>query len=136
MTPSGIDPATFRFVAQSFDDCATACNFKSGIEVHFEMKWPEKVPNPPEVNKVYLRDGGTLYIGNKTYCLLRHKNRNIKLRIRYEIFHTQVQKIFKKWVKHNGVHDKLIWFTSIVQVVRFKGKSLRCWATSQMTRGD
>jgi hypothetical protein len=25
MTPSGIDPATFRFVAQSLNHCATAC---------------------------------------------------------------------------------------------------------------
>jgi hypothetical protein len=37
MTPLGIDPATFRFVAQCFNHCATACPHN--------QTWSKKIPN-------------------------------------------------------------------------------------------
>ena len=35
MTPAGIEPATFRFVAQHLDHCTTAVPKKEGIYVKF-----------------------------------------------------------------------------------------------------
>ena len=42
MTPAGIEPATFRFVAQHLNHCATAVPKKlvrSGIELVFLQVW-------------------------------------------------------------------------------------------------
>jgi hypothetical protein len=35
MTPLGIDPATFRFVAQCLNNCATACPNKEEYQEYF-----------------------------------------------------------------------------------------------------
>jgi len=39
MTPAGIEPATFRFVAQQFNHCATVVPVKIGLERNVEMKY-------------------------------------------------------------------------------------------------
>jgi hypothetical protein len=33
LTPSGIEPTTFRFVAQHLNHCATAGGFEDGIQI-------------------------------------------------------------------------------------------------------
>jgi len=61
MTPPGIEPATFQFVAQHFNHCATACRGKgksvllqarSGPEGSRKLRFPDFVTTAQDGGKV------------------------------------------------------------------------------------
>jgi hypothetical protein len=59
ITPSGIDPATFRFVAQGLNQCATACprRFESTDKNRLQVTWSEAFkPHPDSTTQQAIGD--------------------------------------------------------------------------------
>ena len=56
MTPSGIKPATFRFVAQHLNHCATAVptsNRGTNVKISLKIKHLKNLPNLYIINSIY-----------------------------------------------------------------------------------
>jgi len=59
LTPAGIEPATFRFVAQHLNHCATAV--RSGPEVSRKLRFPDFVTMAQDVGRLSALRTGRLY---------------------------------------------------------------------------
>jgi len=59
LTPAGIEPATFRFVAQNLNHCATVV--RSGPEVSRKLRFPDFVTTAQDGGRLSALRTGRLY---------------------------------------------------------------------------